>query len=158
MTDERTENGSAAAVKRDERKSDEAEYTKSTAQLDMERRLEPDYVSPLALNQAGKDAFENDEVVNPLVTYAPYATEETDTSEYRGTDEIYMNYADDRSRPFKGEGGAEAAVQDQLEQGFAVAKPADPPESKRTLGGGSTVETVHTRYAGEGLVPEIVDR
>lgn len=137
-------------------KKDEVEkavYTKSTAQLDLERRLENDNY-PAGVLVTNRD----DDALNPEKVVAPWATEDTDTSEYRGVSPEYMTHANETEKPLAADGGPEAEAQKRLEMGVAgVRKTVDPRGEIVTAVGVSDRETVNTATSGESYSAKLVD-
>jgi hypothetical protein len=115
---------------------EQAVYTKTTAQLDLERRLADEKLSPKELREK-YDGGARD-----------YTGDGNDTSAYVGVNPEYMNYANETDRPYQaGEGSAERELEDQLKSGHAVAEPVDG-TSNQTDGGGSTVPLVYAEVSG----------
>lgn len=127
------------------------EDNRPTYQKDLEARLELDHKAP-------KPDSKNS-VVDPAQTYAPYATETTDTSQYVGVSPEYMTHASDTEKPLPF-GGVEAKSVEQTlgaKGNFAVS-PEPEYAGKQVVGGGSTVESVYTGTSGEVATAEKVDR
>lgn len=83
---------------REEKAAEGVTYTKPAAQLDLERRLADDYVSPHVLAKGQ----------NPSETgaYTP------DDEGYVGTNEEYKNHANDTEAPLAAEGGADKLAEE----------------------------------------------
>lgn len=135
----------------DKKNEEKAVYLPPTSQVDLEERLARDNM-PVPVD------FEGDPVLNPEKVYAPYAVEGNDLSAYRGVSPEYMTYSDDTSKPFAAEGGPEEKAEKLAVEGMAVGQLAPSKESNPTVGGGSTVESIHSAFSGEGFTSEVVDR
>lgn len=124
-----------------------------TSQIDLERRLERDHLPEGVLVDNTSDDVRNPEVVN-----APYATEEHDTSGYLGVSSEYMQYANETEKPLTADEGAEAEALKRLQGGVAnVRKTVDLRAEPTTEVGVASGETVNTATSGEGYSAKLVD-
>ena len=119
----------------------EVTFTRPTAQVDLERRLEADH-------KVARTA------PDPSTVDAPYATEDTDTSAYVGVSQEYMTHANETEKPFDFDGVEGDSVEAMTKNTFAVGT-VEEKEGKQTLGGGSLGESVVTATSGENLTSEV---
>ena len=124
-----------------------------TSQKDLEARLERDHLPEGVLVDNTADDVRNPEVVN-----APYATEEHDTSGYLGVSPEYMQYANETDRPLTATEGPEAEALKRLQGGVAgVRKFVDPRSEVATEVGVVADESLNTAVSGEGYSAKLVD-
>lgn len=124
-----------------------------TSQKDLEARLERDHLPEGVLVDNTSDDVRNPEVVN-----APYATEEHDTSGYLGVSPEYMQYANETDKPLTATEGPEAEALKRLQGGVAgVRKFVDLRSEPATEVGVVAGETLNTAVSGEGYSAKLVD-
>jgi hypothetical protein len=124
-----------------------------TSQIDLERRLERDHLPEGVLVDNTKDDVRNPEVVN-----APYATETTDTSGYLGVSPDYMTYSHDTDKPLTADEGPEAEALKRLQGGVAgVRKFVDLRAEPSTAVGVAASESLNTAVSGESYSAKLVD-
>ena len=118
-------------------------FLPTTAQLDRERRLDEEKLTPSELakkyDTEGRD----------------FTGDENETGAFVGVNPEYRNYAGVFGQPFQAEDGAEAELEDRFTQGGAVAERVDP-VSNQTEGGGSTVPLVYAELSGEDFTNRVV--
>lgn len=120
------------------------EDNRPTSQKDLEARLEADFKPAHLVNPKGF------ETVAP-----PYAVEGNDTTGYVGVSPEYMTYADDRQKPFQGEGGVERQVEDDLFTAEPVAVVAAKHEGRQITGVGSTQPLIYPHTSGDVYRTEV---
>lgn len=124
-----------------------------TSQIDLERRLERDHLPEGVLVDNTSDDVRNPEVVN-----APYATDEHDTSGYLGVSSEYMQYANETDKPLTADEGPEAEALKRLQGGVAgVRKTVDLRSDPATEVGVAASESLNTAVSGEGYSAKLVD-
>ena len=124
-----------------------------TSQKDLEARLERDHLPEGVLVDNTTDDVRNPEVVN-----APYATEEHDTSGYLGVSPEYMQYANETDKPLTADEGPEAEALKRLQGGVAgVRKTVDLRSEPATEVGVVASESLNTAVSGEGYSAKLVD-
>ena len=125
---------------------EEAVYTKSTAQLDLERRMKNGNMPDLLRR------------TDPQDVVAPYAVEDNNTSEYRGVSMEYMTYANETEAPLRADEGPENEAQKLQEAGIAdVRKVPDWDSTPSSVVGVTSTPTVNTATSGEGLKANVVE-
>lgn len=130
----------------DDKTKEGVSFTESTAARDLRLRME-----------SGNAREFGSGFSDPSEVQAQFATETTDTSDYIGVSEEYMTHANDTEKPYAAEEGAELEALELQTSGLAVQKPAEPAESKTTLGTGSSAESIYTASSGENFSSELVD-
>jgi hypothetical protein len=138
---------------KDKKAAPGVEFLPPTSQVDLERRLERDHLPEGVLVDNESDDARNPEVVN-----APYATEDTDTTHYRGVSPEYMTHASDTEKPMQADEGAEAEALKRLSGGVADVRRTTDLRSEPVVEVGVTAgETVNTATSGEAYSAKLVD-
>lgn len=125
-----------------------------TSQIDLERRAAEGF-----LPESARLDHTKDDALDPGKVNAPYATEDMDTSAYRGVSPEYMQYANPSERPYEATEGPEAEALKRLSGGVpGVFKYEEPASTPGGAVGGQRLESLNTAVSGENYSSELVDR
>jgi hypothetical protein len=116
-------------------------YEKPTSQVDLERRLKDDYVSPSVLGQAVDPVLESE-------------------NGYVGVDPIYQNFANETEKPYASEKGVEKKLEapyygdkTDFDKGATPEGEAEAEEQEEDEGQSSSGTTTTPDGGGSGAAP-----